>query len=264
MHETAGAERMKRAVAALLAAALGAGTAAAQSPPGESFFDDFETISTDLWYVSDGWTNGDWMNCTWSNGAVELDDGIVRMNFLPGVAAGERDHSCAEIQTRPRFGHGTFEARFRTSRGSGLNAAFFTYIGPFHEAPHDEIDFEVLMRDPSSVSLNTYVAGTPHHEKVVPVPGGADADFHTYAFIWEPERLRWFVDGTLVHEVADAPLPQTPQKIYVSHWGSDTFTDWMGPFETPEGPVTMELDWVAYTVLGEDCHFPQSVLCSLN
>ena len=47
----------------------------------------------------------------------------------------------------------------KAAAGSGLNTGFFTYIGPTHKQPHDEIDFEVLGKDPSKVQINQYVDG---------------------------------------------------------------------------------------------------------
>ena len=65
-----------------------------------------------------------------------------------------------------------------------------------------------------------------------------------------------------VHQ-ATTNLPVTPQKLYLSFWGSDTFVDWMGPFETPSGPLVMEVDWTAFTPLGAACQFPESLLCKI-
>ena len=49
--------------------------------------------------------------------------------------------------------------RMKAAAGSGLNTGFFTYIGPVHKQPHDEIDFEVLGKNPSKVQINQYVDG---------------------------------------------------------------------------------------------------------
>jgi endo-1,3-1,4-beta-glycanase ExoK len=191
---------------------------------------------------------------------VKVADGILRLSFLPGGGTPSTGHLCGEIQTRAAYHHGTYEARIRTAKGSGLNAAFFTYIGPVHKARHDEIDFEILTRDTGSVSLNTYVDGKPKNGTTVPVDPPTDQAFHIYSFTWEQGSIRWFIDGREVHR-AEANLPITPQKIYFSHWGTEVLTDWMGEFTTPDGPVVMEIDWVAFTPLGGTCQFPESVLC---
>jgi endo-1,3-1,4-beta-glycanase ExoK len=237
-----------------------AGAALAEEQNGSAFFDPFDSLDNGFWFTSDGWSNGAHQNCTWSKTAVAIADGMLRLSFLPGEGGSDPGHLCGEIQTNATYHHGTYEARMRTSRGSGLNAAFFTYIGPVHEAPHDEIDVEILTRDTGGVSLNTFVDGKPQNGKTVPINPPTDQAFHTYAFTWEPDGISWFIDGKQVHR-AEGILPVTPQKIFFSHWGSDTFVDWMGPFEVPEAPVIMEVDWVAFTPLGTPCKFPESVLC---
>lgn len=244
-------------IAQLLAALTITTSSHAQS---NSFRDDFDSFDLSFWYVSDGWNNGEWQNCTWSKQQIGLEDGNVTLTFSK-KPYGQRDYSCGAIQTRERFGYGTYEARFKTDTASGINAAFFTYIGPAHGAPHDEIDFEVLTKDTSKVSLNTYVSGKPKNGSVAPVPTKT-TEYNTYAFVWLEDSIRWYVNGKLVHSATgETPRPTNSQKIYFSHWGSDTFVDWMGPFSDPGRPLTMSLDWVAYTAPGEPCQFPTSVAC---
>lgn len=228
-----------------------------------SFLDKFDRFDQSFWYVSDGWNNGDWQNCTWSKQQIGLANGNLTLTFSK-KPYGKRDYSCGAIQTRNRYGYGTYEARFKTDTGSGINAAFFTYIGPAHGAPHDEIDFEVLAKDTSKVSLNTYVSGKPESGSVANV-GPNTTEYNTYAFDWREDGVRWFVNGELVHSTqGGTPLPSNPQKIYFSHWGSDTFVGWMGRFTDPGRPLIMSLDWVAYTAPGTACQFPQSIVCKLK
>jgi endo-1,3-1,4-beta-glycanase ExoK len=230
----------------------------AETESGGAFFEGFDQLSANRWLVSDGWTNGPHQNCTWSRSAVSLSDGSLNLAFKP--TENSTLNLCGELQSRAVFSYGTFEARLRTPQGSGLNAAFFTYIGPTSKKPHDEIDFEVLTKDTSHVSLNTFVDGKPQNGAVVPVVPNTSTDFHTYAFEWSPDQLQWFVDGRLVHS-ATTSLPVNPQKIFLSFWGSDTLSDWMGPFVRPDQPLIMQVDWVAFTPLGSPCAFPDSILC---
>jgi endo-1,3-1,4-beta-glycanase ExoK len=258
------AQTMTRAgpLAAALALGLAGATGSrADATAGASFLDAFDTFDPARWYISDGWTNGPHQNCWWSKNAIKVQPGEVTLQFLP-TGQTDRPYLCGEIQTNAVFGYGTYEARFRTDVGSGINAAFFTYIGPVHKQPHDEIDFEVLTRDTSQVSVNTYVNAEPRHGASVPLPEPSEAGFLTYSFVWAPGRLRWYVEGKLVHEVRGNDLPTHPQKIYLSHWGSDTLTNWMGPFADPGRPLNMVVDWVAFTAPGEGCAFAASVLCT--
>lgn len=239
--------------------------AAAQEPQGApSFLEEFDKLDGQRWFVSDGWANGEHQNCVWAKDQVAVESGILRLSFAKRQT-GDREYACGEIQTNRRFGYGTYEARMKAAAGSGLNTAFFTYIGPDHRQPHDEIDFEVLGKDPSKVQLNQYVSGKGGNEKLVEIPGGADNAFNDYAFVWEKDRLRYYLNGELVHEVTDpAKLPSHAMKIFLSLWGSDKLQSWMGTFFEPEQPVTAEVDRIAFTALGDPCQFEGSVACSPN
>lgn len=262
MFHQAVARFFKSSFFAALAAVASAVDAGAQT--NVSFVDDFNRFDLGRWYVADGWANGDWQNCTWSKRQIALSEGVLSLSFEKRPY-GLRNYVCGEIQTHHSFHYGTYEARMKTDTGSGINAAFFTYIGPVHNKPHDEIDFEVLTKDTSSVSVNTYVSGQPKNGGVVPVEGGTDAGFNDYAFVWEPDRLRWYVNGELMHEAENtAELPTNAQKIYFSIWGTETLNDWMGPFEDPGRKLFLYLDRVAFTVLGDDCQFPESIVCTLD
>lgn len=233
-----------------------------QDATGKSFVETFDKLDKKRWYVSDGWSNGAHQNCTWSAKQVAVSNGTLKLGFEPRESKG-RKYVCGEVQTYKRFGYGTFEVRMKAVAGSGLNTGFFSFIGPVHKQPHDEIDFEVLGKDPSKVQVNQYVNGkSVGSARLVEVPGGADRGFHDYAFVWEKGRIAWYVDGKLVEEATDpAKLPSHPAKIYLSLWGSDTLKSWMGKFVDPGKQVTAEIDRVAYTAPGETCQFPESVAC---
>lgn len=234
-----------------------------------AFHDDFDQLSQSRWYVSDGWSNGSHQNCTWSTDQAATSGGNLQVGFAP-TPKGDRQYRCGEIQTRTAYGPGTFEARIKTPAGSGLNAAFFTYIGPQQGKPHDEIDFEVLLKDTSHVDTTTFVNGVSGDGEIGAgqshvLPHASDSDFITYAFTWAPDKVSYYIDGELVRTIDDPKMvPKNPQRIFFSLWGSDTLTDWMGPFATVTAPIAMQVDWVAYTPLGEDCAFDQSILCQDN
>jgi endo-1,3-1,4-beta-glycanase ExoK len=150
-------------------------------------------------------------------------------------------------------------------RGSGFNTAFFTYIGPVDKEPWHEIDFEVLGKDPSQVQLNQFVDGKGGNEKLVVVAGDADRDFHDYAFVWEKDRLRYYVDKVLVQTVDDPrKLPKHPMKIFFSLWAGETNPAWLGTFSNPGGPLEAVVARVSYTALGDACQYPESLVCLLD
>lgn len=260
---------MRLALGALaLSAATTTMVAASHAQPpatGKSFVDNFDGLDKKRWYVSDGWSNGDHQNCTWSKDQASIADGKLKLGFLKKETK-DRDYACGEVQTNRRFGYGTYEARIKAVAGSGLNTGFFTYIGPVHKQPHDEIDFEVLGKDPAKVQLNQYVNGKSVGDaKLVDVPGGADRGFNDYAFVWRKDRIAWYVDGKLVGEATDpAKLPSHASKIYLSIWGSDTLKSWMGVFADPGQPIAAEVDRIAFTAEGDACQFPESIVCKLQ
>ncbi len=249
------------------AVALPAAPAPGHAEPstGKSFVEDFDKLDAGRWYVSDGWANGEHQNCTWSKKQVSVEGGRLKLGFLKEKAK-ERDYACGEVQTNQRFSYGTYEARIKAVAGSGLNTGFFTYIGPAHEQPHDEIDFEVLGKEPSKVQINRFVDGKSlGPAQLATVEGGADTNFHDYAFVWRKDRIAWYVDGKLVGEVSDpARLPTHPSKIYLSLWGSDTLDSWMGKFADPGQPVAAQVERVAFTAEGDACQFPESIVCTLK
>jgi endo-1,3-1,4-beta-glycanase ExoK len=232
---------------------------------GASFVENFDKLDQKLWYISDGWSNGDHQNCVWAKDQISVSGGTLKLGFTKKTVK-DRDHVCGEIQTNARFGYGTFEVRMKAVAGSGLNTGFFTYIGPTHGQPHDEIDFEVLGKAPAKVQINQHVNGKSVGDtSLVDVPGGSDKGFHDYAFVWEKDRIRWYVDGKLAGEATDpAKIPSHAQKIYLSLWGTDTLKSWMGAFVEPAGPIAAEIDRVAYTAPGDACQFPESVACKLK
>jgi endo-1,3-1,4-beta-glycanase ExoK len=229
-----------------------------------SFLENFDKFDRSRWFISDGWKAGDHQNCTWSKGQVRVKDGVLRIGFAR-AESGDKALVCGEVQSKKRYSYGTYEVRMKAASGAGLDQGFFTYIGPNDKQPWDEIDFEVLGKDPSQVQLNYYVDGKGGHEQLVPVPGGAEAGFNDYAFVWEKDRIRWYVDGELVRTAEDpAGLPSHASKIFMSIWGSDKMKSWLGAFVEPTGPLTLEVDRVAFTALGDACQFPESVACSLD
>ncbi|SCW82247.1 endo-1,3-1,4-beta-glycanase ExoK [Rhizobium mongolense subsp. loessense] len=244
----------------LLTCGLAPNVQAADGRPAASFFESFDRLDPNFWYISDGWTNGDHQNCIWSAKMIKIADGFASL-MLAKDTVDQKAMLCAEIQTKQRYGFGTYEARIKAAAGSGLNSAFFSYIGPADQEEHDEIDFEVLGKNSAAVQVNQYVKAKGGNEKLVSLAGPADEGFNHFAFTWEPSRLRFFVNGFLVNEVTDTlRIPTARQKIFFSLWGTDTLTGWMGPFAY-KGPAIMQVDWVSFTATGERCLFAGSLTC---
>lgn len=256
------------AVLALLLPAAGVAAEVAATTESGSFVDTFDRIEPGRWLVSNGWSNGEFQDCTFlqANAAV-LPGGGVEL-ALQDATGLERLSSCAELQTHDTFGYGTYEVRVRAARAHGVVSAFFTYTGPGQTPPkpHDEIDFEFLGKAPQTVQANYFANGVGDHGHDIPLGFGADERFSDYAFEWTPEAIRWFVDGRLMHEVKrkeGEPYPTTPGKICLSIWNGrgPNMASWLGAFDGRGRRLTALYQRVAFTRWGDHCQFPGSLVC---
>jgi endo-1,3-1,4-beta-glycanase ExoK len=207
-------------------------------------------IDMNNWYISNGWANGDWQSCEWRRDAISVMDKNLQLK-LSDKGGKIRPIGCAEIHTNKLSGYGSYEARMRVAKGSGLNTAFFTYVGPpTGSKQHDEIDFEFLGKDTTTVQLNYYVNGQGNHGKIIKLGYDASKEFHNYKFEWNPNKIRWYIDDKLVYETPmNEIIPANPGHIYFSLWsGVPANEDWLGPFKY-QAPVAAEVVWTKYTPL---------------
>lgn len=219
---------------------------------GIPLYSSASRINFENWIVSHGWSNGEHQSCEWRKNAVDMTDFVLTMT-LSDKGGELRDIGCGEIQSKERFGYGRYEARMKTAVGSGLNTAFFTYIGPGVKEPeHDEIDFEFLGAHPGTVDVTHWTNGKVHEAKRVELGFDPSQEFHDYAFEWSKDKIIWYVDGEKVHEsAADHEIPRNEQKIYFSLWsGGKSVNDWLGPFRY-KGPVSAEVEWVKFTPMSD-------------
>jgi endo-1,3-1,4-beta-glycanase ExoK len=234
---------------ALLATAVGAVAAVAAE---SGFVDKLETYDKTFWRKSDGWANGWTKNDTgWVGRHIAIAGGRMSITLDDSGASG-RSFASGEYQTHRFFGYGRFEARLKSVAAPGFVTGFFTYTGPtFNGAPHDEIDFEFLGKSPRQVQLNYFTDGKGGHDTTIDLGFDASADFHTYAFEWRPDSIRWFVDGRLVHEETGerGPLPSHPGKIYLHVWAGKDLEDWLGRISYPGHPLVAEVDCVSFRPL---------------
>lgn len=239
---------------ALPTALLAAIAVAVASESNPSFVDPLTTHDKSLWRKSDGWANAWEKNDTgWVGRHIAIRDGRMMITLTDEGASG-RGFASGEYQSRRFYGYGRFEARLKSVAAPGIVTGFFTYTGPYFKAPHDEIDFEFLGKAPHQVQLNYFTDGVGRHETNIDLGFDASKEFHTYAFEWRPDSIRWFVDGRLVHEETGArgPLPSAPGKIYLHVWAGKDLEDWLGRVDYPGHPLVAEIDCVAYLPLDSD------------
>lgn len=231
-----------------LAALVDVSAAAAASPP-DTFTDQFHSIDSRRWNVSDGWSNGAWYLNDWRRSQFRpLSGGGLRVTIDKNPAS-KNGYSSGEIQSRNLYLYGYYEARMTAAAGSGIVTGFFTYIGAPFGRPWNEIDVEILGKDTHAVEF-TYHVGQKRQTTVVRLPLNSALTSHTFGFDWQADHISWYIDGKLAHtERGDAPtdLPIEPEHIIFDVWNSNVDPAWMGLFSWPGHPITAQLTCVSHT-----------------
>jgi beta-glucanase (GH16 family) len=130
---------------------------------------------------------------------------------------GECRYTSARLKTQGRFeqAYGRFEARLKLPYGQGLWPAFWMLGGNINTAGWPacgEIDImENIGREPASVHGTIHGPGYSGAKGIgapYSLTSGAFGDaFHVFAVEWEPNRIRWYVDGQLYQTRTPADLP---------------------------------------------------------
>ncbi len=182
---------------------------------------------------------------------VDLADGGVR--FALDSAANDKGLASGSIATKDvdeaKFTYGRFEVVLKPAKASGVITAFFLY----RFDPWQEIDAEILGKDPTQLLVNVYYnPGDPgdlynygYRGTPVLIDLGFDAskEFHRYTVEWEPAAIRWFVDGRLVHvrkAGRPTPIPHLPMRFHVNLWPCCS-EELAGPFDPAVVPTGAEV-----------------------
>jgi beta-glucanase (GH16 family) len=137
-----------------------------------------------------------------------------------GVA---RAYTSARIHTRGQFSqaYGKFEARIKLPYGQGIWPAFWMMgEGAAKWPDRGEIDImENIGREPSTVHGTIHGPGYSGSKGIgapfmLPPGQRFSSDFHLYAVEWEPNEIRWYVDGKEYHSVNPAQLPAGTKWVY--------------------------------------------------
>ncbi|HEX6209208.1 MAG TPA: glycoside hydrolase family 16 protein, partial [Methylomirabilota bacterium] len=144
-------------------------------------------------------------NASVQNGALVVTARAEPFTGADGIA---RQYTSARLKTLGRLEqtYGRFEARLQLPRGPGLWPAFWMLgadIGTVGWPGCGEIDImEHIGREPTTVHGTLH---GPGYSGAGGIGGSADSPdgrpfadaFHVFAVEWEPQEIRWFVDGRL-------------------------------------------------------------------
>ena len=174
----------------------------------------------------------------------------------------------AELTGVEQYKYGRFEARMKMAAISGsVSSMFLNYDNSWMkgEEPWNEIDIEVLGKDPNSWQSNILTreanpsinALTASESKPLHAFGfDATQDFHLYAIVWTPEYVAWEIDSVEVrrdtlgmsrgkHADADQVAFLTEKEtLRFNLWVSKT-PSWTGKWNNGIGlPVEQQIDYV--------------------
>ncbi len=197
--------------------------------PGEAFIVHFnQPFDPETQYLSDYVIEEPWMDTGFTPENVHyVADGIELV--LEKRQIGSQPYTGAEFQQLGFYGYGRYEVIMRGPQGDGVVSAFFTHTHELIEGdPHDEIDFEYLGKNSRQLHLNHFKDGKEAGSTYIDLPFDFSDAEHLYAFEWEPDAIRWYVDHELVYEAFDN-IPDHSGRVIVSVIAfGEAAWDWTG------------------------------------
>ncbi|WP_077047424.1 family 16 glycosylhydrolase [Pseudomonas sp. KK4] len=216
------------------------------------------TLDLDRWHVNNGIGNESLGrkpalykpdNATVSNGHLNI---VFRKETLPEkyVKLGFKDYSSAMVRTRERGFYGYYEARAKPMNSAGSSAFWLAWTGMADNATEIDI-FEIGGKTKNgaldrSYNMNAHLWATPQSTEHIAngsiwvSPWRLADDFHVYGFDWQPDTLRWYVDGVLVRESKN-PYFFFPMEV---NFDSEAFWKWFGVVDDADLPSTFEVDYL--------------------
>lgn len=170
------------------------------------------------------------------------------------------------------YHYGMYKASIKASRKTesdssdpkGVCNGFFVYWQGDSEDHFEEIDVEILSREPDYVYFTIwrgrklFYAWREEHwvwSKKVKVRGRTDKAYHVYGFNWLPERVEFFVDNfeepaAVYHESDEEGqhIPSHPATLIINNWTGEKY--WSG--DPPGRDRKMHVEWVNHIPLLEE------------
>jgi beta-glucanase (GH16 family) len=183
---------------------------------------------------------------------------------------GSKHYTSGRVDTSGKFAptYGRFEIRARLPAGKGLWPAHWLYpqnrdwkmeylmaeavelgkerLIPEERPWYSEIDImEFLGHEPTTVYGTLHYYSFEGQKRTSSATWRADADFskdfHVYALEWEPDKIRWFIDGQPIHATTNG-IPHTPHYLILN---TAVGGAWPGnPDATTSFPQFHDIDYV--------------------
>ena len=173
---------------------------------------DGEQLNREDWNVEihdPGWVNNELQAYVDSTANIYIEDGnLVLKPIQTKNADGTVSYTSGRVNTQNKhdFKYGLFEARLKVPKGQGFLPAFWmmpTSENLYGQWPRcGEIDIMEVMGQATDTSYGTIHFGNPHSESqgtYVLKEGDFSDEYHIFSVEWEPGKMSWYVDGTLIH-----------------------------------------------------------------
>jgi beta-glucanase (GH16 family) len=221
--------------------------------------DDFNgtTLDRERWHVNNAIGNESLgrkpalftpNNATVNNGNLNI---VFRKETLPQkyVQLGFKDYTSAMVRTIERGFYGYYETRAKPMNSAGSSAFWLAWTGMTDNATEIDI-FEIGGKTKNaaldrSYNMNAHVWATPQSTEHLAdgstwiSPWRLADDFHVYGFDWQPDTLRWYVDGVLVRESKNTHFFFPMEVIF----DSEAMWKWFGVVDDADLPSTFEVDY---------------------
>jgi endo-1,3-1,4-beta-glycanase ExoK len=188
------------------------------------------TLDKTKWFIDTGNAPGNIAGVnsgTLSAQHVDLSTGMLRLMLTQSVSDGLATSVGAEIRSKQLFGYGTYvwvaraASTSATPHGNGSAVSgTVTDVFNFISDSETEIDFEYQGQTPSTLEMTNYSTVSHSQSTATPVPG-ADSSFHEYKYVWNPGRIEFYLDGTLVSTHTEH-IPSAPAAVMVNLWGTNS------------------------------------------
>ena len=175
-----------------------------------------DSLDRDSWNVElhePGWVNNELQEYVDSPENIYVKDGNLVLKPVKTTGSdGKVSYTSGRVNTQNKhnFKYGLFEARAKVPAGQGFLPAF--WMMPANENLYGqwprcgEIDIMEVLGNDTKTSYGTIHYGNPHSEsqgKHILENGNFSDEYHTFSVEWEPGKISWYVDGTLIHTEND-------------------------------------------------------------
>jgi Glycosyl hydrolases family 16/Bacterial TSP3 repeat len=223
----------------------------------QTFRDDFDTLNRGVWddhIWYDGRPSSTWTNFQYAqNGILHL---ATSRNYSCGSGCNYPINTVTTQRSGKTFQHGYFEARMKWTKGNGAWPAFWLYSYQ-HAIDEDQCktqagEIDVMEGQGSEPNV---LYGTVHSNTNGCAPGDAqngnnwqpvDADlttaFHTYAALWTPTTITWYLDDKLIMSAPTYATNNQRMFLLLSMWSGGWTTD---PDATTPDVIETQVDWVS-------------------